>query len=329
MPSSQSAKKSAVTATDQRYIVPGLERGLKLLQLFDRGRTVLGAAEVARALEVPRSSAFRLIQTLEYLGYLERTGNDYRLGPAVLRLGFEYVAALPITELARPILANLRDECGCTAQLALRDQREVVYVMHVLGPSHFSSNVSVGTRLPVHATALGRMFLAYMSDQAISALYAGSTLQRFSNRTTITVNGLIERAHADRARGCGDQRIAFRGGHLGHRRRGSGWSRSARGRPVHHPAAARAARDAPGRAPDRCRAQCSRRTVASTQLPCATAGRSNGWRSCGAEPCQRPQCARRYSYPSCLIRSLPWKPNHDRYPSRHPCGCRHWLERGH
>ena len=212
MPSSQSAKKSAVTATDQRYIVPGLERGLKLLQLFDRGRTVLGAAEVARALEVPRSSAFRLIQTLEYLGYLERTGNDYRLGPAVLRLGFEYVAALPITELARPILANLRDECGCTAQLALRDQREVVYVMHVLGPSHFSSNVSVGTRLPVHATALGRMFLAYMRDQAISALYAGSTLQRFSNRTTITVNGLIERAHADRARGVAISESHFEAG---------------------------------------------------------------------------------------------------------------------
>ncbi len=199
-------------ADEERYLVPGLERGLKLLQLFDRDRTRIAAAEAARLLDVPRSSAFRLIQTLEHLGYLERSGNDYRLGPSVMRLGFEYVAALPITALARPVVERLRDESGCTAQLAIRDGREVVYVMRELGPSHVSSNVAVGTRLPVHATVLGRMFLAHLGATAIAALYTGAALERFSAHTVTTIEGLQQQALADRARGHAVSESDFEGG---------------------------------------------------------------------------------------------------------------------
>jgi len=82
-----------------KYNVPGLERGLRLLQLFDRSRKVLSAADMARMLEIPRSTAFRLAQTLESLGFLERANEAYRIGPAVLRLGFEYIASLEFTAL--------------------------------------------------------------------------------------------------------------------------------------------------------------------------------------------------------------------------------------
>ncbi len=206
------ATSKALAAEEERYLVPGLERGLKLLQLFDRDRTRIAAAEAARLLDVPRSSAFRLIQTLEHLGYLERSGNDYRLGPAVMRMGFEYLAALPITDIAQPVVERLRDDSGCTAQLAIRDGREVVYVMRVLGPSHISSNVAVGTRLPLHATVLGRMFLAHMRPTDIAALYAGATLERFSPHTVTTVDGLQQQAVADRARGHAVSESHFEGG---------------------------------------------------------------------------------------------------------------------
>ena len=94
-----------------RYNVPGLERGLRLLQLFDRSTTQLGAPDIAKALAVPRTTVFRIVQTLEHLGYLERSdAGNYRLGPAVLRLGLEYVASLEITDIARPIVERLRDE---------------------------------------------------------------------------------------------------------------------------------------------------------------------------------------------------------------------------
>ena len=74
-----------------KYIVPGLERGLLLLCEFSRRNRTLTAPELARRLALPRSTIFRLLTTLETMGFVTRSGNEYRLGMSVLRLGFEYL----------------------------------------------------------------------------------------------------------------------------------------------------------------------------------------------------------------------------------------------
>ena len=70
------------------YVVPALERGLRVLELFDRHRTDISAPEVVRELRLPRSTVFRLLRTLEFRGYVKRTAKRgaYTIGPAVLRL---------------------------------------------------------------------------------------------------------------------------------------------------------------------------------------------------------------------------------------------------
>ena len=70
------------------YSVPALERGLRVLELFDRHRTDISAPEVVRELRLPRSTVFRLLRTLEFLGYVKRIEKRgaYTIGPAVLRL---------------------------------------------------------------------------------------------------------------------------------------------------------------------------------------------------------------------------------------------------
>ncbi len=184
-----------------RYNVPGLERGLRVLQLFDRNRKLLTAAEIARLLAIPRSTAFRLAQTLEFLGFLARDGERYRIGPAVLRLGFEYIASLEVTELARPLIDRLRDETGLSAQLVIRDGREVVVVLKASPATTFASNVTVGTRLPAHATTLGRVLLSDADDATLRALYPGSTLPQISRQTPRTLGELKRLLREDRARG--------------------------------------------------------------------------------------------------------------------------------
>src|SRR5690606_22056185 len=142
-----------------RYSVPGLERGLRILAEFTSETPTLTAPELARRLGVPRTTVFRLLVTLEALGFVERArnGREYQLGTAVLKLGFEYLASLALTELSRPILEDLRNTFNYSANLAIRDGREVVYVQKVAAESLFSSSVHIGTRLPAHATVLGRM----------------------------------------------------------------------------------------------------------------------------------------------------------------------------
>jgi DNA-binding IclR family transcriptional regulator len=185
----------------ERYIVPALERGLKLLTLFDRRRTEISAPEAARMLELPRSTTFRLIRTLEHFGLLERAGNAYHLGPGILRFGFEYVAALPFTDIAKPIVESLRDATGYAAQLAIRDGREVVFIVRAVGASAFASNVTVGTRMPAHATALGRVFLAQLSGPELRTLYRDVKLQIYSPQTPSTFAELVRVLRDDHARG--------------------------------------------------------------------------------------------------------------------------------
>jgi DNA-binding IclR family transcriptional regulator len=187
--------------TTPRYNVPGLERGLRILQLFDRSRKVLGAAEMARALQIPRSTAFRIAQTLEHLGFLVRENDAYRVGPAVLRIGFEYIASLEFTELARPLVERLRDESGFSAQLVIRDGQEVVVVLKAMAQTTFSSNVNVGTRMPAHATILGRVLLADADDRSLTALYPGATLPKVSSKSPKSLGELKRLLREDRARG--------------------------------------------------------------------------------------------------------------------------------
>ncbi|MBT4938363.1 MAG: helix-turn-helix domain-containing protein, partial [Rhodospirillaceae bacterium] len=127
----------------QKYIVPGLQRGLQILRSFNRNRTEIGAPEIAKELGIPRSTVFRLMQTLEFMGFLEKVKNtsDYRLGVGVLALGFEFLASLEVTELARPVLEKLRDDTGFSAHLVIRDGWDVVFVVKAAAKSTFASAV--------------------------------------------------------------------------------------------------------------------------------------------------------------------------------------------
>ncbi|KRP47397.1 DNA-binding transcriptional regulator, IclR family [Pseudomonas libanensis] len=184
-----------------KYIVPGLERGLLLLCEFSRRNRTLTAPELARRLALPRSTIFRLLTTLETMGFVTRSGNEYRLGMSVLRLGFEYLASLELTELGQPLLARLCDRVNYPSNLVVRDGRSIVYVAKVSPPSVFSNAVNVGTRLPAHATVLGRILLEDLSLAELRELYPEEHLEQHSPCTPKTVMALFDLVQADRQRG--------------------------------------------------------------------------------------------------------------------------------
>jgi DNA-binding IclR family transcriptional regulator len=194
-----------------RYNVPGLERGLRLLQLFNRSRRILGPAEIGQALGIARSTAFRLAHTLERLGFLERTGEGYRIGASVMRLGFEYIASLDVSELGRPVIERLRDDSDLSAQLVIRDATEVVIIARAAAASTFASNVNVGTRLPAHATILGRVLLCDADEKVLEALYPGP-LPRVSPRSPRTLAELKKLLRQDAARGYAVSESYFESG---------------------------------------------------------------------------------------------------------------------
>jgi DNA-binding IclR family transcriptional regulator len=198
------------------YLVPGLERGLRILAEFSAREPVLGAPELSRRIGIPRTTTFRLLQTLESLGFLERVNGDrnFRLGVAVLRLGFEYVNSLELTDVGTPVLERLRDLTGLSTHLLIRDQRDVVFVAKAqsIEPMFSSVKVHVGTRLPAHATIHGHVLMGDLTLAQLRALYPEAKLEPFTERTPATVDELYERVRECAALGYGVSEASFERG---------------------------------------------------------------------------------------------------------------------
>ena len=163
----------AEAVPDERYLVPALVRGLSILGKLSAANGNPTLSEVAALLGVTRSSAYRLLYTLGHLGFVEYDARTktYALGPQVLALGYGYLASRDITDVAMPHLERLRDRTGWSAHLGELHNREVVYLARVATRRMVSSTVHVGTRLPAHATTMGRILLSGLSDDEIRARY--------------------------------------------------------------------------------------------------------------------------------------------------------------
>ena len=209
-------RNDADTSSDISYRVPGLERGLKILTEFSPREPVLGAPELSKRLKIPRTTVFRLLQTLESLGFLERADKDrnYRLGVAVLRLGFEYLSSLELTDLGLPIIEALRDDTGLTSHIVIRDGRDVVFVAKAQShaPIFSSVKVNVGTRLPAHATTHGQVLMGDMTLDDLKKLYPEPELERFTKQTPATIDDLYERIRDDAKRGYAVSESSFERG---------------------------------------------------------------------------------------------------------------------
>jgi len=186
---------------NDRYTVPALERGLRLLACFTPSQPVWSAPDLARTLALPRSTVFRMLTTLENMGYLQRSGTEYRLGLSVLRLGFEFLSSMDLTELGQPVIARLCGEIRYPCNIVVRDGRSIVYMAKVTPPTPLTSSVRVGTRLPAHATALGRVLLADLSLSELRTLYPEEHLEAHTPKTPRTVLDLFNLVEADRERG--------------------------------------------------------------------------------------------------------------------------------
>ena len=199
---------------EDRYTVPALARGLQLLGYFSRDDRELTGAQLARRTGWPRASVFRMLQTLEQAGFIERCGEGpvYKLGVAVLRLGFEYLSSLELTEHGRPIIEALRDSAGYSAHLVIRDAREVVFVAKAAGRSALFHSIQVGARLPAHATVLGRVLLGGLTGQELAALYEGFQLKAHTPATPTTLAALQTAVEGDAKRGWGISQGGFETG---------------------------------------------------------------------------------------------------------------------
>lgn len=152
-----------------REFVESLARGLTVLTAFGEGRAELTLTDVARATGLARATARRALITYEHLGLVRQSGNRaFVLTPRVLALGFPPLSRMSLAQIADPHLAELSDRVHESASLAVLTPsgEEVQYTARAATVRVMSVNITLGTRLPAHATSLGRVLLADLPDGA-------------------------------------------------------------------------------------------------------------------------------------------------------------------
>ncbi|SDU30936.1 IclR family transcriptional regulator [Halopseudomonas salegens] len=154
------------------YRVPALERGLQIIELFHAGQRQLSTQDMADALGVSVSALYRIVQTLNQMGYLNKLGkNRYELGSAVVSAGFRYLASRDLVDVAQPHLNALRDRTSLSCHLSIRQQTDSLYLCRAFADQRLTVNIPVGTRIPCHASAMGRVLLCALSPAELDSLY--------------------------------------------------------------------------------------------------------------------------------------------------------------
>ncbi|MDX6299658.1 MAG: IclR family transcriptional regulator, pca regulon regulatory protein [Nocardioidaceae bacterium] len=152
--------------------VESLARGLDVLASFGAEHPSMTLSEVAAAAGLARPTARRLLLTLQELGFVRGDQGGFVLAPKVLTLGMAYVGALGLWDIARPHLEALVRRTGESSSMAQLDGSDIVYVARVSVPKLIALRVDIGTRFPAVQTSQGKVLLAALPPDELSATLA-------------------------------------------------------------------------------------------------------------------------------------------------------------
>jgi len=150
-----------------RQFVTALARGLELLRCFGPGERYIGVTELGRRTGIPKPTVSRLAGTLAKLGYLDFSPSlgKYSLGSGVLSLGYAMLSNMGIRQIARPMLQDLAEYSQASVSIGVRDRLSMVYVESIRSSAPIGTRRSIGSRLPLPTTALGRAYLSGLPEE--------------------------------------------------------------------------------------------------------------------------------------------------------------------
>lgn len=185
------------------YAVPPVHRAFLLLRHIASGQRCRNTSATARELGINRTTVMRLLSTLAAEGMIESPddGESWQIGPGMIALAAEALRSRDIVRLAQPVMERLCATLSLSSHLGVIEGREIIYLLREAPNSHLVSNVRAGSRLPAHATTVGRILLAHLTEAALRALYSGQTLAAYTAKTATSLDDLMAQLDRDRSQG--------------------------------------------------------------------------------------------------------------------------------
>jgi DNA-binding IclR family transcriptional regulator len=185
---------------ENRIVVQALIKGLAILECFKNDQEEYGVTELGLAVDLPESGVQRILNTLEFTGYVYQnpTNRKYRLSPKILSQCNKVATFTRWKDLARKHMVALNEEFGETVNLAIRDGEGAVYIevvesRHVLRP-----NLVMGIRYPLHCSALGQSLLLDLSEKAILSILP-EKLEAYTPRTLLDKQEFLKKIRVAKA----------------------------------------------------------------------------------------------------------------------------------
>lgn len=189
--------------TEQRAtdFVESLDRGLRLLQSFGATPGPMTLSDLARAAELPRATARRILFTLQRGGFVASDGKLFALTPHVLTLAASYLRSNQLVAVLQPVLDRIATTAQEISSLSVLDGDEVVFIARGSPMRVFSGGLEIGYRLPAFCTSVGRAMLGRFDDAELAARLKAMRRETLTPHTVTDPKALLGRIVADRKQG--------------------------------------------------------------------------------------------------------------------------------
>jgi IclR family transcriptional regulator, pca regulon regulatory protein len=185
-------------ATD---FVESLDRGLRLLQAFGSTSGPMTLSDLARAAELPRATARRILFTLAHGGFVSTDGKLFTLTPHVLTLAASYLRSSQVVTVLQPVLDRIASEALEISSLAVLDGDEVVFIARGSPARVFSAGLDIGYRLPAFCTSVGRAMLGQFDNAELAKRLKAMRREALTPHTVTDPKRLLAAITADREQG--------------------------------------------------------------------------------------------------------------------------------
>lgn len=160
-------KENKMDGNADRQFVNSLAKGLNLLMCFTKERPLWSLTQMARANGMNLPTARRYLHTFIKLGFMVKddSAKTFQLTPKVMQLGGWVFGSMGIRDRLMPHMKSIRNEMDVTTHCAVLDGNQILAVERILSSDVVNIDLSAGSRLPIHATSLGKAIVAFMDDR--------------------------------------------------------------------------------------------------------------------------------------------------------------------
>lgn len=181
--------------------IESLDRGLRVIEQFGADMRAMTLSDVAKATDLPRATARRILFTLERRGYVSSDGKMFTLTPKVLTLAGAYMTSNQIVTILQPVLDQVSSAAQEISSLAVLLGFEVVFVARASPARVFSSGIDLGYRLPAYCSSVGRAMLGRYSNEELDRTISEMTLTAMTPFTLTDKEAVKAAIIVDREKG--------------------------------------------------------------------------------------------------------------------------------